>query len=79
MTVSIKLLTRYIRLALAEVHLARVPNQLLEPDQEVENGKEDEDVEEVNEFSGVGAAAGYSGPLGANPDDLGRQKNSRKK
>ena len=55
----------YILAALAEAHLARVPNQLIEPDQNVDNGNEDE-VEEVNEFSGMGGGSvmGYSGPLG---------------
>lgn len=37
-----------------------------------ELNKEDSDI---NEFSGVGSIAGYTGPLGVNPDDLGRKKN----
>lgn len=79
MTVSAKLLKRYIRLALAEANLARVPQQLLSPDQETENGNEDEGTEAVQEFSGVGSIMGYSAPLGMNPDRLGRRKNRRKK
>ena len=63
---------RYIRLALEEARLARVPQQLLSPDADSEDGSEDEDV---NEYSGVGAIVGYSAPLGVNPDALGRQKN----
>jgi hypothetical protein len=74
-----KLLRRYIKDVVAEVKLARVPNQLIAPDEKEESGNEDEAVENVNEFSGVGAIAGYSGPLGINPDKLGRKKNSRKK
>lgn len=73
------LLRRYIKEAVAEAKLARVPNQLISPDEKEESGNEDETVENVNEFSGVGAIAGYSGPLGVNPDKLGRKKNSRKK
>lgn len=79
MTVSDTLLKRYIRLALAEAHLARVPQQLLSPDQETDNRDEDEGEEDVNEFSGVGSIMGYSAPLGMDPDRLGRQKNRRKK
>jgi len=75
---SAKLLKRYIQEAVAEAKLARVPNQLMAPEKE-ESGNEDETVENVNEFSGVGAIAGYSGPLGMDPDRLGRKKNSRKK
>ncbi len=75
---SVSLLKRYIQEAIAEAKLARVPNQLLEPEKE-ESGDEDETVENVSEFSGVGAIAGYSGPLGMDPDRLGRKKNSRKK
>jgi len=76
------LLMRYITLALAEAKLARVPNQLVAADSESgssNNDKEDEvtAVEDVNEFSGVGSIVGYSAPLGANPDTLGRKKNTR--
>lgn len=76
---SNKLLVRYIREAIVEAGLARVPNQLIAPDEKEESGNENETIENVNEFSGVGAIAGYSGPLGINPDKLGRKKNSRKK
>ena len=67
------LLARYIRLVL-EVGNARVPTQLLDPSDE-DDGKNDKDeVEDVNEFSGVGAISGYTAPLGMSPDDLGRKK-----
>lgn len=74
------LLMRYIRLALAEAHLARVPQQLVTPDS-TENGQEEDEsaTENVNEFSGVGAIAGYTAPLGMSPDRLGRKKNRRAK
>lgn len=58
------LLMRYLKEALAEVQQARVPQQLLSPD----NGTEEEDGEEaeaVQEFSGAGCAAGYTAPLGS--------------
>jgi hypothetical protein len=68
-----KLLKEFVRLALREATpLARVPNQLLSIDDE---GKEDVEDEEVCEFSGVGAVAGYALPLGMNPDSAGRGKN----
>lgn len=54
----------YIGLVLRETHLARVPNQLITDDGQ-EGDDDDEDVgEDVNEFSGCGAAMGYTGPLG---------------
>ena len=74
---SEKLLMRFIRLALAEAHPARVPNQLV-PDS-VETEKQDEGHEDINEFSGVGAIAGYTAPLGMDPDKLGRRKNASRR
>lgn len=68
------LLMRYIQMALAEAHPARVPQQLLSPT-DSEEGSQDE-VENVQEFSGVGAIMGYSAPLGMDPDKLGRKKNA---
>lgn len=72
---------RYIRMAIAEVKLARVPNQLMSPEKADKGQTEgdDENVENIDEFSGVGAIAGYSAPLGMDSDRLGRKKNSRKK
>lgn len=72
------LLMRYIRMAVAEAKLARVPNQFVEPDSA--EGDRNEDVAgDVNEFSGVGSIAGYTGPLGMDLDKLGRKKNARPK
>ncbi len=85
---SKSLLIRYIRLALAEVKIARVPNQLISPKEEKGNRDDEnygEEVEEdainVNEFSSCagGNIMGYSGPLGIDPDKLGRKKNKRRK
>lgn len=60
-----KLLMSYLRLAVREAHLARVPNQLISADSGSEGEEDHEDVgEDVNEFSGCGAAMGFSGPLG---------------
>ena len=79
------LLAEFIRLSLAEVHQARVPTQLIEPDDNQDSGKkqskEQNEDEEIQEFStvGGGAIAGYSLPLGANPDNYGRKKNSTKR
>ena len=66
----------YIRLALREARLARVPQQLMPLPAEIgteEDGTEEQ--ENVQEFSGVGAIAGYTAPLGMSPDELGRKKN----
>jgi hypothetical protein len=73
------LLVRYVRMVLESARDARVPNQLIEPDTGSEDGKKRDEVEDVNEFSGVGAVAGYTAPLGANPDAMGRRKNAGKK
>jgi hypothetical protein len=76
------LLVRYIKLLVREaVKDARVPNQLIDPtDTESEKGSEEEkgNAENVQEFSGCGAIAGYTAPLGANPDEMGRKKNAPK-
>jgi hypothetical protein len=71
MTMSKPLLKAYIRLAVKEAHLARVPNQLVS-----DGGHEGEENDEadVNEFCGAGGGGntlgsgevmGFSGPLGA--------------
>lgn len=70
-----KTLVEYIRLALREAALARVPQQLVTTEED--DGKEGTEGTEgdVNEFSGAGAVAGFTGPLGMSPDELGRKKN----
>ena len=68
-----KLLEEYIKLALGEAHLARVPQQLTPP---TDIKKEDEEADDsVEEASGTGAIAGYVLPLGMSPDSAGRKKN----
>lgn len=72
------LLEEFVRLV---VETARVPQQLLPPDEdngEVEVGDEVND-DEIKEFSGVGACSGYQAPFGANPDKLGRGKNKKRR
>lgn len=56
-----------------EAHDARVPNQLVG-----DSGDEGEQVE-VDEASVVGGIAGYTAPLGMDPDKLGRRKNASKR
>ena len=77
------LLKRYVRLAVKEAADARVPDQLVSRD----DGSEEETAN-VQEFAAAGAGGntlasgnivGYSGPLGIDPDKLGRQKNASKK
>lgn len=67
-----RLLKEFIRLAIVEGEIARVPNQLMSP-----SDQQEEDEEGVNEFSSVGGGAivGYSLPLGMDPDAAGRFKN----
>lgn len=72
---SVALLKTYIRM-------------LRERAEHVEKGSRDDDEsllcddeDEGNiqqEFSAAGAVAGYTGPLGVDPDKLGRKKNSKK-
>ena len=61
------ILVRYIRMLIAEEHNARVPNQLIDPEDE-------EEQEDINEFCGAGGGGnsvgsgnimGYSGPFGS--------------
>lgn len=73
---SKRLLVRYIR-EVVEAHLARVPNQLVSDDRQEGSGEEVED--ELDEFAGVGSIAGYTAPLGMDPDRLGRKKNKSRK
>lgn len=67
------LLELFVRLTV-EQHLARVPNQLVSDDDD----EWSEDDNDVNEFSGVGSIAGYTAPLGMDPDLLGRKKNKKR-
>lgn len=62
------LLMRYLRLAVREAHLARVPNQFVSDNGQSgqeEQGSEEEQ-HELDEFSGVGGGniVGFTGPLG---------------
>jgi len=75
---SVALLRQCIRLAIRESDLARVPNQLISPD-ETDKKDDGKEANDVNEFSGVGGIAGYTGPLGLDPDKMGRKKNKTRK
>jgi hypothetical protein len=72
-----RLLVKYIR-QVVEAHLARVPNQLVSDDKQEGSDSGDED-EGMDEFAGVGGIAGYTAPLGMDPDRLGRKKNKPRK
>ena len=75
-----ELLIEYVRLMLAEDKDARVPDQLIDPeDVDGRTNEDEEDVEELDEFSGCGGITGYTGPLGISGDALGRRKNKGKK
>jgi hypothetical protein len=72
------LLKRYIRLAVKEAHLARVPDQLVSTGEHEEEG--DEGEEGVNEFAAAGGGGnalaaggiqGFTAPLGG---DVNRKK-----
>lgn len=75
---SKKLLMRYVRELLESSALARVPNQLIDPDA-TEDKEDDQDETQLGEFSAVGSIAGYTAPLGAGkmqpPNN--RKKNKR--
>lgn len=65
-----RLLSRYIRLVIESTFTkdARVPSQLIDADSGEESG------DDVNEFSGVGAIAGFTAPLGMSAGDLNGKK-----
>lgn len=62
------LLRRYIRSILLEIQdNARVPNQMpgtKKPGEEDKQKDKEDEVEELDEFSGAGAIAGFAAPLG---------------
>lgn len=60
------ILVKYIRLVLESTKDARVPNQLIDDTDETSSEKKKDEVEDVVEFSGCGAIAGYTAPLGMN-------------
>lgn len=68
---STKLLASYIRLAVKEAHLARVPNQLISDNGHEGEEEKDADVQEFSAAGGAGNALaggnvmGFSAPLGA--------------
>ena len=81
------LLKNYVRLLIeTEDPQARVPNQLLNPKTLAKKRKEKSNnrkkkkqkEQDVNEFSGVGAIAGYTAPLGASSDDMGAEHGKKK-
>jgi hypothetical protein len=65
-----KLLRDYILLAL-EARQVRVPTQLVDIEEETEENipHTNGDEPSIDEFSGVGAVAGYVLPLGASSED----------
>jgi len=73
---SKRLLSTYIRLAVREAHLARVPNQLVSDSgsEEVGSDEDQDEGNDVNEISGCSAAVGYTGPLG---NDQRKNKRNR--
>jgi hypothetical protein len=84
---SLNLLRSYIRNFLLENNPAAA-KQLISPDsvssgggdkesKDDEEDKKDEDLE-INEFSGVGAVAGFSAPLGMGSEDMQGYKKRKK-
>jgi hypothetical protein len=70
------LLVKYIRMVMEDV-TRPAPNQLLSPEQaDEDSGKEGCAEKEIDEFSGAGAIAGYTAPLGMDPDSpkVGRKR-----
>lgn len=70
----IKLLREYIRALVAEEMDARVPQQLISPDSLNDEDKEEQDTQEVSEFSGTGGVAGYTAPLGFSAKEMHKKK-----
>lgn len=64
------LLSRYVRLVIESTFTkdARVPSQLIDAD------SDNEPNDDVNEFSGAGAIAGFTAPLGMSANDLNGKK-----
>lgn len=59
------LLRRYIRSIILEIEgNAHVPNQMPGTKKPGDNDKDEDEVEELGEFSGAGAIAGFAAPLG---------------
>lgn len=65
-------LRNFIKLAIYEAKIARVPQQLVH-DEETETD-ENEEINKVDEFSSAGAIAGYTAPIGM----LGGQRRPKK-
>jgi hypothetical protein len=72
------LLAKFIKLAIEEAHSARVPQQLLQPSDK-EEGQGSDEEQDVQEFSGVGAVAGFTAPLGSGPFGDAKASSKRKK
>lgn len=65
-------LRNFIKLAIYEAKIARVPQQLVH-DEETETD-ENEEINKVDEFSSAGAIVGYTAPIGM----LGGQRRPKK-
>jgi hypothetical protein len=72
------LLATYLKLFIESSGNANVPNQLIDSDDDEKKSNKDE-VEDVNEFSGVGSIAGFTAPLGAGPATYYDKKPKAKK
>ena len=73
------LLQKYIKLAMEEARSARVPQQLLEPTEQKDGTTDEENEQDIQEFSGVGAIAGFAAPLGAAPKGRNKGRSKVKK
>lgn len=68
------LLSHYVRLVIESMTSnARVPSQLVDVDDQ------SDEESDVNEFSGVGAIAGFTAPLGMSANDLNNGKRKTKR
>lgn len=71
------LLVRYIREIIESSPIARVPNQLIDPDET--DGKEESEERGIEEFSSAGAVAGYTAPLGLGSTAMAGYRRKKKK
>lgn len=75
-----KLLKQYIRTVLESTGNAHVADQLVNTKDSERSNKEEEEneIDDVNEFSTTGSIVGYMAPLGLDAQDMGVKKKTKR-